>query len=104
MRRSVISFPGAQPTAEALACRVRELATRSENIDFAQPHFREQLAKRGITMSQVLVVLRTGKPKGKPVLDQYGDWRVKMIARASGRIVRVPVAICGNKITPITAY
>lgn len=93
-----------QPTAESLACRVRELAARSENIDFAQPHFREQLAKRGITLRQVLTVLRTGEPKGKPMLDQYGDWRVKMIALAAGRVVRVPVAIHGDRITPITAY
>lgn len=83
---------------------MRELAARSENIDFAQPHFREQLAKRGITLRQVLTVLRTGAPKGRPTLDQYGDWRVKMIATAAGRVIRVPVAIHGDRVTPVTAY
>lgn len=104
MPRTVISLAGGQPTAETLARRVRDLAARSENIDFVQPHICEQLAKRGITLRQVLTVLRTGEPKGKPMLDQYGDWRIKMIALTAGRVVRVPVAIHGDRIVPITAY
>src|SRR4051794_20056634 len=88
MGKNVVRFPGGgEPTAEALVRRIRELsaAPDTNNVDFSKPHFREQMAKRQISMRQVLDVLRNGEAASRPLLDQYGDWRIKVRKVSAGR-------------------
>ena len=98
--------PGQQPSApgrDALVKRVRVLAADTSNLRFDHPHFQMRLAERGITMRQVLTVLRQGSAVSAPTLDKHGDWRIKLKKRAAGRRVRVVVAVKEDHVVVVTA-
>ena len=83
----------ATPTASEMESRVHELAARTTNLRFDHPHFQLRMTQRGITMRQVLDVLRFGNVIDGPTKDQWGDWRVKLQRKVAGRRVQVVVAI-----------
>ena len=101
MSSHVLRFPN-RPTADELVRRIRELAADSDNIDFAQPHFKEQLEKRDLSMTQVLDVIRNGEPLKGPRRDDYGDWRIKLAKVSAGRRVQVVVAVKDDLVTTVT--
>jgi hypothetical protein len=58
-----------------------------------EPHAREGMLLRSITMRQVMTALQDGAINQGPQLDDYNDWRCRLRKRTSGRLVRVVVAI-----------
>ena len=62
------------------------------------------MIERGLDMRSVLEVLRRGRAAGKPNLDEYGDWRIEMRRKVSGRRVHVIVAVCVDHIECITTW
>jgi hypothetical protein len=107
MAATVIPFPRPTQTAEPpdtdqLVTKIRDLAKDSENLHMDHPHFRQRLAQRKITMRQVLDVLRNGCGSGQPILDEWGDWRVKMRRKSAGRRVQVVVAVKERQLDLIT--
>jgi len=94
------------PTIRELVARTRALAAeenRTENVFFDHPHFHLRLAQRGLNMRQVLETVREGEPTGKPKLDPYGDWRIKLRHTVAGRTVQVVVAVQLDRIVLVTA-
>jgi Domain of unknown function (DUF4258) len=87
----------------AFELRVHELAKVSTNIHFGHPHFRDRLVERGLTMRQVLEVLRKGCITDGPTKDKWGDWRVKLQRRVAGRRVQIVVAVKENHLDVVTA-
>lgn len=69
-----------------------------------EPHFRDKLAETGIGMRQILEVLRNGKVNGHPELDEYGDYRVRMVRKVAGTRVVVVVAVCADHVVCITTW
>lgn len=114
MSHNVIRFPGAKfdptfdqepaPTAEQMVNRIRELANSGEPgcMRFDAPHFQEQLVNRQVTMRQVLETVRKGCPVGTPMLDQWGDWRIKLRRKVAGRRVQVVVALKTDHFVAVT--
>ena len=97
--------PGQQPSApsrDELVKRVRVLAADTSNLRFDHPHFQMRLAERGITMRQVLTVLRQGSAISGPALDDHGDWRIKLKKKAAGRRVQVFVAVKEDHLVVVT--
>ena len=95
--------PSAVPSREELVQKVRALATVTTNLRFDHPHLQGRLAKRGITMRQVLEVLRRGGATLGPTRDEYGDWRIKLKRRVAGRRVQVVVAVKEDHLVVVTA-
>lgn len=58
--------------------KTHELSKRSENVFFDYPHAKERMLERGVSIQQVLDVLRQGKGVDGPNLDTYGCWRIKL--------------------------
>ena len=104
MAGNVVPFPAGltRPEAEAL---IHRLAKESRNLAMEEPHFRERMKERGITMRQVLETLREGRVDSDPAKDDYGDWRCVVKKRCAGRRVRVVVAIHDrNLLYGVTTY
>ncbi len=95
--------PSSAPSRDELVRKVRALATETANLRFDHPHIQERLAKRGITMRQVLDVLRHGSGTSGPTKDDYGDWRIKLGRRVAGRRVQVVVAVKEDYLVVVTA-
>lgn len=92
----LIAFPEANdPPAslEELVDRVQALALKSENVFFNTPHVKVRMKERNVTIRQILDVLRHGKGIDGPILDKYGDWRIKMKRYTAGRSVKVVVVV-----------
>ena len=87
---------------EELVRRTHELAERSDNIYLDNPHVRLRMKERGVTIRQILDVLRQGKGMDGPTLDKYGDWRIKLKRFSAGRIVQVVVVVKDNHLEVVT--
>jgi hypothetical protein len=85
-----------------LVQRVRLLALQSANMRMDEPHLRQRMQQRGISMRQMLEVLAEGEAIDGPRLDQYGDWRIKLARKVAGRRVQVVVAVAETYFVPIT--
>jgi uncharacterized DUF497 family protein len=94
-------FPAA-PTREFMRERLRELAADASNFVFDHPHFQERLRARGLSLRHAIECLRAGEIVDGPTLDNYGAWRVKVLARVAGRRVQVVVAYKGDHFDAIT--
>lgn len=94
--------PSVVPRRDELLRKIRGLAADTVNLRFDHPHFQNRLAQRGVTMRQVLDVLRRGNPVSGPTQDKYGDWRLKLKKRSAGRRVQVVVAIKEDHLDVIT--
>ena len=107
MGATVVPFqpkqPSSPPSRDELVQKVRALAKETTNLRFDHIHFQERLAKRGITMRQVLEVLRHGTGTSGPTKDDYGDWRIKSRRRVAGRRVQVVVAVKEDHLVVVTA-
>jgi hypothetical protein len=57
------------------------------------PHLQERMAQRGKTMRDILETVRKGEGVSGPVVDKYGDWRIRMRRSVAGRRVQVVVAV-----------
>ncbi|MCY4463519.1 MAG: DUF4258 domain-containing protein [Albidovulum sp.] len=95
--------PFENPLHDAGRCtnHVRNCLDRNE-IDFEQPHFRDRLRERDITMRQVLLTLRKGEIIGVPKKDVHGDVRIKMKRFVAGRTIQVVVALNVRKCRVVT--
>ena len=104
MKSTVVRFPGPkeEPTLEQLVERVRELAADTHNIRMDPPHCRSRMAERGVTMRQLLEVLRRGNGVDGPTLDEYGAHRIKLKRRVAGRRVQVVVAVKQTHVDVVT--
>lgn len=102
MEDNVVPFRKVPTTAD-LEARTHELSLDTKNIRFDNPHFQARLKQRGLTMRQVLEVLRKGNAASSPVEDQYGDWRIKLKRLVAGRRVQVVVAIKVECLLIVTA-
>lgn len=101
----VLAFP--QPknppeSLEELVKRTHELAKNSENVSWDCPHAQQRMSERGVTVRQILDVLRQGKGIDGPTLDQYGDWRIKLKRFSCGRNVQVVVVVRNDFLEVVT--
>lgn len=95
----------ARPTIAQLVRLVHELsAADSLNVRMDEPHFQENMIERDIDMRSILEALRHGRGIGVPSLDEYGDWRIRMVRRVAGRSVAVTLAVCADHVVCITAW
>lgn len=97
----VIPFQDRFRDAEHYARHVEESLDR-DDIDFEQPHFRERLKQRDITMRQVLATLQKGEITDGPNKDDHGDFRRKMKRYVAGRKIQVVLALNVGKCTVVT--
>ena len=104
----IVPFPKSRaesPTADQLASRVHSLALAdSLNVRMNAPHFKQRMMERGINIRLVLEVLRSGRAVGRPELDEFGDWRIRMRRKVAGQRVTVVVAVCADHIECITTW
>ncbi len=107
MGENIVPFrakrPSSAPSRDEIVQKVRALAAETTNLRFDHPHIQQRLAKRGITMRQVLEVLRQGSITSGPTLDEHGDWRIKLKRRVAGRRVQVVVAVKEDHLVVVTA-
>ncbi len=82
--------------------RVRLLALNSVNMRMDEPHLRQRMRQRGISMRQMLEVIAEGEAIDGPRLDQWGDWRIKLARKVAGRRVQVVVVVSEKYFVPIT--
>lgn len=97
----VIPFDNPFSDLDRCARHIEECLDRSD-VDFEQPHFRERLRERDITMRQVLSTLQKGEIIDGPKRDAYNDFRVKMKRYVAGRKIQVVVALNVGKCTVVT--
>ena len=95
--------PSSVPSREELVEKIRELAKETINLRFDHPHIQQRLAERGITMRQILEVLRHGRATSNPTPDGYGDWRIKLKRKVAGRRVQVVLAVKEDYLVVVTA-
>lgn len=105
MKAEVIPFPRRWPRKEILAL-IREISLKTNNIKWSE-HAGERMAEREIGTRQVLDVMRNGRLRKEPALDEFGDWRIAVGKRsAAGQVVEVALALCegehGKTLTVIT--
>jgi hypothetical protein len=100
----VIPFPGRKlpPTREELVARVRAFAFGTTKMRMDNPHLKTRMRERNITMRQMLEVIRTGEANQDPQLDDWGDWRIRLVRKVAGRRVQVVVAVSETYISPVT--
>ena len=107
MSENIVPFrarrPSPEPNRDELVQRIRTLAADSINLKYDHLHIRERLDARGITMRQILEVLRHGSVLTGPSLDEFGDWRLKLKRRVAGRRVQVVVAVKEDHLVVVTA-
>ncbi len=87
-----------------MAERIHALSVESINVRMDEPHFRERMLERDIDMRLVLEVLRGGRPVGRPEMDEFGDWRIKMCRKVTGQRVHVVVAVCVDHVACISTW
>lgn len=104
MTGRIVPFPTPDkaPSLDELLTRVRALAADSENIHWDEPHVRNRMNERNVSMRQVLEVLRKGSVVSGPTLDEWGDWRIKLKRRVAGRRVQVAVAVKEKHLVVVT--
>lgn len=78
---------------DATALKVlREIARDSANVVFTH-HARQRMRQRKITPAQVLACLQRGIVSEPVTLDVYGNWKLTVSQRVSGKNLDVAVAI-----------
>ena len=87
---------------EQLVRKVHEQAKKSENVFCDNPHVKQRMRQRNVSMRQIFDVLRHGKGIDGPSLDKYGDWRIKLKRFSAGRIVQVVVVVKSNHLEIVT--
>lgn len=100
------SSPAAAPTSRELIARTRALAAeenKTKYVHFDHPHFHLRLGQRGLNMRHILETVREGEATGRPTLDPYGDWRIKIRHIVAGKTVQVVVAVKNDHIVLVTA-
>lgn len=102
LRSAKAPVGGPNPSAAQLEARIHELSKNTSNLRFDHPHFRIRMIQRGITMRQVLEVLRHGNVVDGPKKDHWGDWRVKLQRKVAGRRVQVVVAVQKGRLDLVT--
>ena len=90
------------PSLDELVEHVRGLAADTRNMHLDYPHFRDRMSERGVSMRQVLEVLRKGKGVVGPTLDEYGDCRIKLKRKVAGRRIQVVVAVKETHFVAVT--
>ena len=90
------------PTRNELVERVQGLATDTRNMHLDHPHLRDRMSERGVSMRQVLEVLRKGIGVDGPTLDEYGDFRIKLRRKVAGRRIQVVVAVKETHFVAVT--
>lgn len=100
IRRKIVPFGMSRDLAVQ---RIRRLVEAGKYG--REPHFKEQMAHRGILMRDVCRVLTAGHMRKDPKLDDYGDWRCVLSKRLGGDRIRVVVALTGDSfVTLVTTY
>jgi hypothetical protein len=94
-------FPAA-PTREFMRKRLRELAADASNIVLITLISKSLSRARGLSLRHAFECLRAGEIVDGPRLDNYGAWRVKVLARIAGRRIQVVVAYKGDHFDAIT--
>lgn len=97
----VIPFDSPFSDPDRCARHIEECLDRSD-ADFEQPHFRERLRERDITMRQVLSALQKGEITDGPKRDSHNDFRVKMKRYVASREIQMVVALNVRKCTVVT--
>jgi Domain of unknown function (DUF4258) len=73
--------------------RVRWISWHSENVIFTD-HAQERMEERGISMPEVLEVLRCGYVDDPPIREIHGDWKCKVTMKyQTGRTIGVVTVI-----------
>lgn len=98
---NIVPFQSPLSDGEFCVNRVRQDLPRNR-VRFDQPHFRDRLRERDITMRQVLATIEKGDLIDGPKLDQHGDWRIKLKRYVAGRKVQIVLAVSHAKSTVIT--
>lgn len=100
----LIAFPESLLTLDEFVKKAHGLALKSENVYMDCPHVKARMKERGVTMMQILDVLRRGKGFDGPTLDQYGDWRIKLkcYVTTAGRSIQVVVVVRDLNLEVIT--
>jgi len=101
----LVPFPHPKTSPESLDSLVHkthELAQKSENVYWDNPHVQLRMRERNVTVRQMFDVLRNGRGIDGPTLDKYGDWRVKLKRFAAGRMVQVVVVVKENHLEVVT--
>lgn len=84
-------------TAGIARKRVRELAAESRNLVWTD-HIQSRMVERGISVLDVLRVLRDGEIEDTPVRARIpGDWRVKLVRRLEGRRTAGVVTVIASR-------
>jgi Domain of unknown function (DUF4258) len=89
-------------TREAALRRIR-LFMEQGAFEF-DPHLRESMLERDISMRQVMTTVREGSINQGPTMDEYGEWRCRLRKRTAGRLVRVVVAIQPGGLLFVTTF
>lgn len=90
------------PTAGQMLSRIREMVEQGK-MQWDEPHFRQRLVERQLSMRQILETAKKGTPVGSPRLDEWGDWRLKLKRKVAGRRVQVVVAMKSDHFVFVTA-
>lgn len=64
-------------TARTLIPAMQKAAMNSSNVAFIPPLEKRSMAGM-MTFMQALMCLQKGKPVGKPMCNEYGDWELTM--------------------------
>jgi Domain of unknown function (DUF4258) len=101
MPARIIPFPCA-PSAKFLEEKLKEFGADSEKLIFDNPHFKERLVERGLSMRHALEAIRSGCVVDGPQQDKWGNWRIKVSRLVAGRRVQVVVAYKGDHFVVVT--
>lgn len=94
MTAEIVPFGLPRPVAEELIHRLARDGAfgMDESLDFTV-----KMLARGFTMRQVMETIKEGVVNQGPTRDEYGEWRCRVKRRVAGRLVRVVVAISGQR-------
>lgn len=90
------------PTLRELTNRVHRLAKEDPDCIAYSVHGKEQMRLRGKTMRDILETLQKGEGVKGPIIDEYGDFRIKLRRCVSGRRVQVVVAVREKDFSVVT--
>lgn len=86
---------------------IKVIAAESDKVFFTI-HAEERMEQRGITRTQVLRCLKSGKINEGPARNTKGDWEFRMDIFSAGEVINVVAALAhnrqGNRIVIITTY
>jgi Domain of unknown function (DUF4258) len=76
--------------------KIRSISFESEDVIFTN-HALERIEQRGISIPDVLEILRGGYVDDPPSEDFAGDWKCKVTSRLRGRTAGVVTVIVDSK-------